>query len=492
MSVTPTHRHTRGWWYRRPGGPWQQPTLDALLGAARPRADLVVDGETRLSSVQVNHLAARVAGSLRALGVRRRDVVAWQLPNRWEVVVLYRACWRLGAVAAPVHHLAGAAEVDAMLGPIAPALVIDPERLASLLAGPPLPAGIRPARPTDPAVVLFTSGSSGVPKAVIHTHRGLAHKATLMVAVHGLRRKDSVLMPAPMAHISGLLNAVLVPGAAGMRTTLQARWDPEDALRLIQAEKVSFMIGPPTFFHGLRAATGFTPKAVRSLRLVSCGGAGVTPAFVAETAEVLDARVKRTYGSTEAPTVTTAHDGDSKRRARTTDGRPTGEMELRLDASTSELLVRGPEIFAGYVDPEATAAAFERGGWFRTGDRATIDDEGWLTITGRLRDVIIRGGENIAVAEVEAHCEAHPAVRQAVVVGYPDERLGERVGVAVVLGPGVPASEFDVDTCRAWFELRGVTRFKTPERILVLDELPTLPAGKPDRQRVTQLVSSRV
>jgi len=144
----------------------------------------------------------------------------------------------------------------------------------------------------------------------------------------------------------------------------------------------------------------------------------------------------------------------------------------------------------GNLEQGQYAAAFERGGWYRTGDRATIDDEGWLTVTGRLRDVIIRGGENIAVAEVEGHCEAHPAVRQAVVVGIPDPRLGERVGVAVVLGPGVPDAEFDLDVCRAWFELRGVTRFKTPERIRVLHELPTLPAGKPDRQRVAQLVAA--
>jgi cyclohexanecarboxylate-CoA ligase len=489
LTVSPTHRHTRGAWYRRPGGPWQQPTLDRLLGAVRPRDDLVVDGPVRLSTVQVNHLAARVAGGLRAAGVRRRDVVAWQLSNRWEAVVLFRACWRLGAVAAPIHHLAGPVEVDAMLAQVGPKVVVDAAALPELLAAPPLPAGVRPAQPTDVAVVLFTSGSSGTPKAVIHTHRGLAWKATLMASVHGLRRKDAVLIPAPMAHISGLLNGVLVSGVAGMRTVVQGKWDPEAALGLIEAEKVSFMIGPPTFFHGLRGAAGFSPKAVKSLRLISCGGAGVTPDFVADTADALDARVKRTYGSTEAPTVTTAHDGDSKKLARLTDGRAVGDIELRLDPSTAELLVRGPELFAGYVSAEATAAAFARGGWFRTGDRATIDDGGWLTITGRLKDVVIRGGENIAVAEVEGHCEAHPAVHQAVAVGYPDERLGERVGVAVVLGPGVPASEFDLSAVQGWFEVRGVARYKTPERIVVLDALPTLPAGKPDRRRLAQVIA---
>jgi len=185
--------------------------------------------------------------------------------------------------------------------------------------------------------------------------------------------------------------------------------------------------------------------------------------------------------------VTTAHVGDPAEKARDTDGRPTGEVELRLDPTTSEILVRGPELFAGYTDAARTAEAFARGGWFRTGDRGAIDGDGWLTVTGRLKELIIRGGENIAMAEVESHCEAHPAVRQVVAVGVPDARLGERVGVAVVLAPG---GRFDLDTCRRWFADRGVARFKTPERVLVLDALPTLPAGKPDRQRLSDLLSA--
>jgi acyl-CoA synthetase (AMP-forming)/AMP-acid ligase II len=487
--ITPTHRHTRGRWYRRPGGPWDGPTLDLLLSTARPRNDLVVDGDVRLSSVQVNHLVARVAGGLRAAGVRKRDAVAWQLPNRWEVVVLYRACWRLGAVAVPLHHRAGPSDVEAMLADVPAPFVVDTDRLPALLSSPPLHPSFRPARGADPAVVMFTAGSSGKPKAVLHTHRSLAYKARLMLDVHGLRRKDTILMPAPLAHVSGLLNAVLVPGAGSLRTVLQSRWDPEDALELIETERVSYMAGPPAFFVGLRGAPSFGPARVASLRLVSCGGAGVTPDFVAETADALAARVKRAYGSTEAPTVTTAHAGDAKRFGRLTDGRATGEVEIRTDPANSEVLVRGPELFAGYLDAEATRGAFARGGWFRTGDLGLLDDHGWLTITGRLKDLIIRGGENIAGSEVEAHCEAHPAVRQAVAVGIPDDTLGERVGVALLLGPGVPPSEVDVATFAAWFELRGVARYKTPERVVVVDAMPTLPAGKPDREAIRRVFS---
>src|SRR5439155_21329639 len=148
--------------------------------------------------------------------------------------------------------------------------------------------------------------------------------------------------------ISGLLNGVLLPGVAGMTSVLMGRWDPEQALALIAAERVSFMIGPPTFFVGLMGAVGFSSEAVSSIRLVSCGGAGVTPAFVAAATGRLDATVKRTYGSTEAPTVTTSYAGDPPDRARDTDGRPVGEVELKL-APDGELWLRGPELFVGYA-----------------------------------------------------------------------------------------------------------------------------------------------
>lgn len=463
-----TYRHPGASEYLRPGGAWDVPTLDALLsdrGAAR-----AVDAES----------IARLAGGLRAQGVHRGDVVAWQLPNSTAAVQLYRACWRLGAIAGPIHHQAGAAEVARMRE------VLDPT--VFIAAASPLPIGdpvlTSPARPADVAVALFTGGSTGEPKAVLHTHRGLAHKALTMVRVHGLRRRDVVLMPAPLAHVSGLLNGILVPGAAGMRTVLMARWDPEVALRIIEAEAVSFMVGPPTFFVQLMAAPKFTPERVDALRLVSSGGAGVTPAFVIEATERLGARVKRSYGSTEAPTITSSTARDSRRRAAETDGRAVGQCELKLGGD-GELLVRGPELFAGYIDPAQTKAAVTKG-WFATGDLATIDDAGWLTIVGRKKDVIIRGGENIAAAEVEDVLAEHPAIREAVAVGYPDDQLGERVCAFVVSdGP------FDLEQCRTWFVERGVARFKTPEKVVRVDALPVLAAGKVDRATLRKQAADR-
>jgi cyclohexanecarboxylate-CoA ligase len=447
----------------------------------------------RLSGSELADRVGNLAGGLRRLGVRRGDVVAWQLPNWHEAVLLYRACWRLGAVAAPIHHGAGAAEVAALRDRLAPKVWLDAAsaRRDGLPHGKPWSRDV--GQPASIAAVLFTAGSTGRPKAVLHTHRGLAYKARLMAGVHRLTPDDAILMPAPLAHVSGLLNGVLVPEAAGMRVVLMERWNPEEALGLIERERITFMIGPPTFFVGLMGARGFSTERVRSLRLVSSGGAGVTPAFVAEASRALGCRVKRTYGSTEAPTVTTSTDNDPPTRAAETDGRPVGEAELRIadpvtgrprpPGQTGELWLRGPEVFAGYANVEDTRAAFTRG-WFRTGDLAQVDGDGWLNIVGRLRDVIIRGGENIAAAEVEAVLEAHPAVRQAVAVGYPDDVMGERVAAFVV------ASErFGLADCRAWFEAQGVARFKTPERVVALPTRPTLAAGNVDRAALKALAA---
>jgi cyclohexanecarboxylate-CoA ligase len=419
------------------------------------------------------------------------------VPNSLAASVLARACWRLGAVAAPLLHTFGAADVEGALAQVDPALVLElgpdvissPAALAERVGGRPVPVGDGAVKPSDVALVLFTSGSTGVPKAVLHTHRGLSWKASLMTRVHGLGGGDAVLVPAPMAHISGLLNGVLVPGAAGMRSVLMRRFDAERALALVADERISFMAGPPTFFIAMGGALGGAADArtdVSTVRLISSGGASVTPAFIEETARIFDCRVKRTYGSTEAPTVTTSTNDDPFEIARDTDGRAIGRVELRISdpetgarlptGSAGELWVRGPEMFAGYADAAQTAAVIATGGWFRTGDLATVDGEGWLRIVGRLKDVIIRGGENISASEVEAALEAHPDVRHAVAVGYPDPLMGERVAAFVE-----STAPFDLEACRRWFTGRGIATFKTPEKVVRLERLPLLGSGKADR-----------
>ena len=262
------------------------------------------------------------------------------------------------------------------------------------------PVTVSPSRPSDLAVVIFTSGSTGTPKAVLHTQRGLATKALTMGDVHGLSGEDAVLMPAPMAHVSGLLNAVLVPGAHGMRAVLMERWDADRGLALMEQERISFMIGPPPLFTSVFEHPAFQPAKVSSMRVVSSGMMGVSPAFIERASVELGAIVKRSYGSTEAPTVSTCTNEDPPERCRDSDGRAIGEAELRVvdpdshrqrrAGQVGEVWIRGPELFAGYADTTETQGAIHRG-WFRSGDLGVLDDGGWLTITGRLKDLIIRG-----------------------------------------------------------------------------------------------------
>lgn len=534
MSVRPTWDHPSR--HRYPGLE-DQPSIEQLFADVAARPDVaervcLVDGEVRLTATELTSRVQRLAGGLATIGIGRGSAVAFQLPNRWETVACYRACWRLGAVAVPIHHLAAEADVDRALALVEVDAVIAATgspavtrhdrhgraaltvRTSAAAAGPDTstfealldtePMTTVVASPTDPAVVLFTSGSTGGPKGVVHTHRALVYKSRSLLRIHGLDHRDTVLMPAPMAHISGLSNAVMQAGSGGMRSVLMAKWSPDAALDLIEREGVTVMTGPPTFFQTMMSASTFTPERVATLRLISCGGAGVTPAFVDAASEAFGAVVKRTYGSTEAPVATTWQGGDPPAMAGAADGRAAGEIELRVvdpesgverpDGESGELWLRGPELFVGYTDPARTAVAVAEGDWFRTGDLATLspepDGHRWLRIVGRIKDIIIRGGENISAAEVESILEAHPHVHQAVAVGYPDERLGERVCAYVVLSID-PDAAFDLDECRRWFEANGATKFTWPERVEVLAEMPVLASsGKVDRATLRTLATN--
>jgi cyclohexanecarboxylate-CoA ligase len=426
--------------------------LSSLADLAPPH---LVDGDTRLSAGEVGDRADKYAASL-----QRDDYQPFVASSTTDSIVTFLGCWRAGAVAAPLHSRLTDRE--------------QAEIRDRVLALP---------REDGLAVVLATSGSSGRPKLVRHRSTALAYKARLMADVHALTDSDVVLMPAPLAHVSGLLNGILLPGAAGMTVVLMQRWSAADALDLIERESVTFMIGPPTYFVQMMASPQFTPERVASVRLISCGGAGVDANFAKRAADTFGAVVKRTYGSTEAPTVTTSYAGDDTERGWTTDGRPVGDVELRIDEQTGELSVRGSELFVGYDDPEVTAKVLSADGWFRTGDRARIDD-GWLTVLGRIGETIIRGGENVDPHEVEQVCAALPGIGQVVVVGYPDEEMGERVGLVVV------GREPSLDEVRSHCAGHGLARFKTPERVLGVAEIPVLTVGKPDRKALTALLAA--
>lgn len=460
--------------------------LTDLFAAAPHRHDLIVCGDRRVSSAQLVEQALALAAAFNARGIGHGDLVAFQMPTGIDAIALYRACWRIGAVAVPVHPRAGGGQIADLIAQSHPSLLVSHASLA--LADEPgaldiedLNGGEAPevdCRDSDDALVMFTSGSTGSPKGAIHTHASLVAKTRQIAEVHGLRCDDCVLMPAPLAHVSGLLHGVLVPAALGAKAVLMEQWHPGTALQSIEREQVTWMVGPPTFFIDLMDDPAFDPERVASLRLISCGGAGVTPAFAQRASQELGAVVKRTYGSTEAPSVTTSRFDDPVEKMINTDGRAFGETRIRVD-DHGELWVAGPEISRGYLDPAETTKSFADG-WFRTEDLARIDD-GWLTVTGRLGEQIIRGGENISATEVENHLEAHPAVSAAVALGEPDDRLGARVAAFVVAD-----GAFDLAACRQWFQSRGAAKFICPERLEHVAEMPVLASGKIDRAALAQ------
>jgi acyl-CoA synthetase (AMP-forming)/AMP-acid ligase II len=505
------HTHTRA--YLRRGGPWDVGSLGAVLsGGAHV---LLRDGDTSLTASETAERAARIAGALSESGVRPGDVVTWQLPNCHEAVLLYRACWSLGAVALPLHHRHRQSELRPVLDLLRPtAFFASPDAPLEALrecvivrtGEDSLPmadeiSGVSTVDPGSPALVMMTTGTTAASKLVVHTHRTLAYKAVSKRDVYGLGRGDVLLLASPMSHANGLVNGVLLPAVASMTVVLMEAWDPERAMELIERERVTFLGGPSAFLTSIVDSPGFDARRLDSLRLVAMGGSSMTPSLLTELGAKVGCQVKRTYGSTEALSIVTTHVGDDPAMGWQTDGRPSGEAEvIIIDPATAdqadpptplgpgeigEIWVRGPEVFVGYVDADDTTAAF-RHGWFRTGDLGVLDKQGWLTVAGRLKDLIIRGGENIVPAEVERFLEAHPGVRRAVAIGYPDRVLGERVA-AVVEADGA----FDLVACRQWFADSGVAKFKTPERILCVDAIPMNLNGKPNRVALDALLDAK-
>ncbi len=514
----PTHPAPLAANYRQ-AGLWRGETVWAALGATAarlPRKIALIDATQRVDFAALATAAERLAGGLARRGIAAGDVVAFQLPNRVETVVVLLAAARLGAVANPIlptyrqrelrfildqagarvlfipgryrdcDHRRLAAEVRPQLPALEHVVVVGDEPGVDAVAFDALaaPGGPPAADGSDIALLIYTSGTTADPKGVLHAHDTLLAEARSLGSVHELTPADTVLMPSPLTHISGIVHAILVPAAFGSTAVLMERWDAEVALHLIAAERVTYMVGAPTFLQDLAQHAAAGRHDTSSFRLFSCGGADVDPALVREGAARLGCVAKRVYGSTEFPTITTTAPGDPPDRRIDSEGRPIGAAEIRLvdddgrdvpAGAEGEILARGPECFLGYHDPALNAEAFTADGWFRTGDLGTLD-AGYLRITGRKKDIIIRKGENISARELEALLAAHPAVAEVAVVGLPDPGAGEIACAVLRLRGTAPTPS--LAEVGAYLTGRGLSRQKLPERVAIVDDFPRTASGK--------------
>ncbi|MEU9478127.1 long-chain fatty acid--CoA ligase [Streptomyces sp. NPDC048191] len=474
----------------------------------RPGKTALVEGELRLTFGEVWRRSLARAGALTALGVRPGDRVALMAPNTAEFPVAYYAIAAAGAVVVPVHLLLSAGEVGHVLRDSgATLLLVHPAqaetgraaagalgvRVVTLGAefdelaadAEPLPSYVTRAA-DDPAVIFYTSGTTGVPKGAVLSHFNLVMNATVNAFdANDIRADDIALGALPLFHAFGQTVSLNSTWRAGATLVLLPRFDAARAIELMAAEGVNTFHGVPTMYVALVAAATHADR-LPELRVCVSGGASLPVAVLERFEDAFGARIYEGYGLSETSPTATVNQPVFGTRAGTI-GHPLwgvdveiaraeveGRIELLPPGELGEVVIRGHNVFSGYLGrPEATAEALVDG-WFRTGDLGTKDDEGFLTIVDRKKDVIIRGGYNVYPREVEEVLMRHPGVAQVAVIGLPDELHGEEVCAVVVPAPGAAP---DATVITEWSK-EHLGRHKYPRRVEFAEALPLGPSMK--------------
>lgn len=451
----------------------------ARAAAARPDKVAVVDDTRRITFAGLDRLARSVAVGLQERGVGPGDTVTSQLPNGIEAYALCLAADRIGAVHNPVVAIYRDREVGFIRRQASSAVFVDEP--GDELFDRDRNADPRPLVGTsdeDPRFLLYTSGSTADPKGVVHSDRTLMAECAAQSAYHGLGADEVFVIPSSLGHISGLLYGVLLPAWLGATSVLMGAWDPERFVDLIERERGTFSGGAPPFLQAVVDQRARRRVDLSSLRAFPCGGSDVDPELILRAIHEVGVRTGRGYGSTEFPSITSsAGPGEPDHRRARTDGRPIGANEVRV--VDGEIQARGPELFVGYREPSLDRYVFTRDGWFRTGDLGTVDAAGYLTVTGRLKDVIIRSGEKVSAREVEELLSRHPDVEAVAVVARPDPRHGERVCAVVV--PCDPAAPPALPELCSYLREAGLSLRKLPEQLELTRALPMTAGGKVDK-----------
>ena len=521
-------------------GVWRDLTLAQAMAdtaAKNPDALLVLHSDTHAREMKLDEVhreGLKLASALSAIGLQCGDVIAVQTPNWLEGVLLYRAAAALGCVILPIVHIFGPAEVSYLLQNSGAKVFVVPDRWRAInylerlekidapaierivIIGEERPSagavggkgaaailwpelmsmstGSFPAStqtPDDPTLLLYTSGTTALPKGVLHSSNTLLAE----MASTQLRRivpTAPSLSPWPAGHIAGVLG-ILRHAIDGKLSVLMDQWDPKAAAMLIEKYRIGACSGTPFHVNGILDAAEADNRDISSLKDMLCGATTVPPTLVERCAKI-GLNTYRSYGSSEHPTISWGRPTDALDKRLFTDGGLTAGNEVRIVddderdlpiGEAGEILSRGPEMCLGYLDPKLNDAAFIPGGWFRTGDIGRLDRDGFLAITDRKKDIIIRGGENISSLEIEDLMLKHPQVADVAAVAKSHERLGEVVCTFVVLRSG---DGLDITAVRAHFEQLGVAKQKTPEHIEIIKELPRTPSGKVKKHELRDLL----
>lgn len=529
----------KGWWRDRT----INDELDACVAVHPDKIALTaVRSETgevrRFTYRELRTLADRIAVGLTRLGVGRNDVVSMQLPNWWQFSLMYLACSRIGAVLNPLMHIFRERELSFMLKHGEAKLLIVPkvfrgfdhEAMARALQ-PSLPhlkrivvvgsqrgeggpddfdallttpewesapdareilTRQRPG-PDDITQLIYTSGTTGEPKGVMHSANTVLANIVPYAERLRLSQDDVILMASPMAHQTGFMYGLIMPIALRASAVLLDVWEPKKAVELIREHGVSFTMASTPFLTDLTKTVQEAGTPIPSLKTFLCAGAPIPGALVEQARKVLGTKIVSAWGMTENGAVTLIKLDDDDERAFSTDGCPLPGVELKVvdfdgkslpPGEAGRLLVRACSNFGGYLRrPHLNGTDAQ--GWFDTGDLAHIDAQGYVRISGRSKDVIIRGGENIPVFEIESLLYRHPAVAQVAIVAYADERLGERACAVVVPKPG---QVLDFAGMVDFLKAQKVALQYIPERLIVREAMPATPSGKIQKFKLREML----
>jgi non-ribosomal peptide synthetase component E (peptide arylation enzyme) len=510
-------------------------TGDVLTDLVRRNAEhdpdglCVADGRRVLTFSDALDVSERLAGSLAALGIGRGDRVVVQLPNWWEAVASYYAIARLGAVFVPrmaiyreseIRDVAGRSEAKAIIVPdtfrrfdhASMAMSVREQvdsvrhvvvagtppdgalRLADLLEGAPYDGPL--PRPGDLHVILFTSGTTSCPKGAQHSFNTFSACARTMRLGLGVGSADRCLMPSPVMHNTGLNSGVLLPALIGAGTVLQDIWEADAAMELIRRYGCTFSIGATPFVTMMLDAHDPARHDLSSMRVFCCGGAPVPASVVRDAVDRLGFELVTCFGQSECSAYTMTRLSDSVERVASSDGAATIGNEITIlgdygdpvpTGQEGEICCRGAQIMLGYLgEPELTAQAIDANGFCHSGDLGRMDSDGYVRVTGRKKDIIIRGGTNITPLEIEELLLEHPKVAGVAVVGYPDRRLGERVCAVVVAAAGEKPTLAELVQ---FLEAKRIARQKLPERLEFVDELPFTATGKVEKFMLREMIA---